>query len=317
MTETLAGSHSHREDVQRRPDQYTARTLVVLSLLPGVANVVAFVVFALVLDAAGLPSVLALYLAIGLVEAPVAWYVMIRTVRHEHRSVTRHQLFPWRRPVGWWQYVVLGIPAALFSVAAIGIGSQVVGAVVRPALFGWIPASLVVELDPAAFAAGGRTAALTVWVLALVFGVVVGSVTQELYFRGFLLPADGALRSIGGRRKHPPVRRVPPRIAVELADVCARRRAVGGARVVEAKHGVRTRRSRRDATRLVVRAVAGVVRCRLTDSFSSDDSLRVVVPRPTPLREGVAGFVVTVNRREGRWVVVIHPVYHTIRIPSQ
>ncbi len=161
---------------------------IVLHLLPGVPALAAYAVFAAILVPRGWPHLLPLMMAITFAEVPVAWGVMVYLGRREPRGFSWKTLLLYRTAVPIWQYVAIGVPLILFSMILIGgVGPQVQDAIV-PRFFAWLPEWFVLSPSPDSMLRLSRTALLAVWVFSFVSLTVLGGLTQEVYFRGFLLP---------------------------------------------------------------------------------------------------------------------------------
>lgn len=159
-----------------------------LQLLPGIASLPVFALCAFWFAHIGLPNVFALTLAIVLVEVPVSWAIIAREVRRTHGQFSWTVAFPWRASIPWWQYLLIGVPVVILSVALnVGLG-PVLGETLRNALFSTVPDWLVMRPDPAMFANLSRSVAIALWLFMLFGMVIAGGVTQELFSRGFLLP---------------------------------------------------------------------------------------------------------------------------------
>jgi hypothetical protein len=156
-------------------------------LAPGVPSVVAYTVFARILTANGLPNLMGLMLASVTVEAPFLWWLMLRLERNAGRPVTWKTLFPWHATLRWTTYVAWGVPLILFGFVMMGAVSPAVQERLLDSVFAWVPRWFAMRPDPEAMLASSRGVLLTMWGLMLLM-VVVGGVTQEGYFRGYLLP---------------------------------------------------------------------------------------------------------------------------------
>lgn len=168
-----------------RPEGSAA--LILLHLVPGVAALVAYVGFASIMAVNSWPNILALASASVLVEAPTAWAVMIVRERAAGRPLRFRSLFPWNQRLRWTTYAFVGIPVALFSLVVIAALSPVAESALLDTLFPWIPQWFVLRSDPAALVSISRGVLLGVWAMTFLMALVGGG-TQELYFRGYLLP---------------------------------------------------------------------------------------------------------------------------------
>lgn len=172
------------------------RWLLALHVLPGVVPLVAYVILAVGLRSVGSSNALALYLTGMVVEAPLLWAIMAAVRRREMANGEPGTLFPWRRPLAWWWYVVVGIPLIPLCVAIIGGLGSAGAEPIRRALFGWVPDVVVLKMDASQLTGSDRVAALRLLVLGFLGPVLLAGPTQELYFRGFLLPR---ISGMGGR----------------------------------------------------------------------------------------------------------------------
>jgi hypothetical protein len=158
-----------------------------LHLAPGVVSLLGYVVLARVVTAFGLPNLLGLMLTTLLVEAPVIWWLMARLIRSEGGALRWRDLFPWdeRVSLGW--YLTVGPVALIWGMVMISGVAQAVGAAVVEPYFGWLPDWFVMRMDPDTLLAQPHGVLVALWLTSIVMAVVAGS-TQELYFRGYLLP---------------------------------------------------------------------------------------------------------------------------------
>lgn len=175
--------------------QLSARDAALLQLAPGVVSLFVFGIVAWMYGGWGLPSIMALGTSILIADVPVSWWIMVRLVRRETGGrFSLKDAFPWRKSIPWWQYLVIGVPVVLLSIAIIfaGVG---VGEEIREALFGWVPDWFVIGVDPEMFAGMSRGALIAMLFLSIFAMTGLGGVTQELYSRGFLLPRTAHLGS--------------------------------------------------------------------------------------------------------------------------
>lgn len=163
--------------------------VILLHLLPGIPVVLLYGMLAALLRRWGLPNLFALMLASLTVEVPLCWSILLMAGRRlGNGRVDWNGLLPWRARVPRWQYLVIGLPLIVFSMVMIGAVGPALGEALRPVLFGWVPAWFVMRPDAAMFATLSRPALMAMWVMSLVTLTLLGGITQEVYFRGFLLP---------------------------------------------------------------------------------------------------------------------------------
>ncbi len=171
------------------PPQLRLGRATVLHLLPGVPALLGYCGLAAIMVPRGLPNILALMLAVILVEVPVSWAILVRQVRKETgRPFRLSDAFPWRARLPVWQYLVIGVPVVVFSMIMIGGVGPAIDRALLAGPFVWVPEWFAMRAEPELFTTSPRSLVLVIWALTLMSFVLLGGFTQELYFRGFLLP---------------------------------------------------------------------------------------------------------------------------------
>lgn len=176
---------------------HSTRTIILLHLLPGVAVLAGYAVFAALLAQAGLPNMMGLMLAVLLVEAPLLIWLMRRASLQALGRVDWSWIIPWQEPLRTRTYLLWGVPLVLFSVIVIGGLTPAIGDPIMNGLFGWLPDWFTLRQDPEIFATLSREALWILWAGSLVAFALVGGVMQEVYFRGYLLPRLESLGFLG------------------------------------------------------------------------------------------------------------------------
>jgi uncharacterized protein len=177
---TADASLAPAPSTRKRFTYFSPAQTLLLHLLPGVAITLAFVAISALTRPLGWPASLSLLLAWPLVGLPV----LIGILYHQAR---RHDvLLLYRQPLPPTQYLwlvpILIIWSALVSTLLLPLGESI-----RVNLFGAWPAWLdltTLARDPTQFP---RQMLWTVLALSAVLNVVV-PITEELYYRSFLLP---------------------------------------------------------------------------------------------------------------------------------
>ncbi len=167
---------------------WTTGRLAAHHLAPGLATLALFVPLALMMRDTGVPTTVALFLAILLGEVPASWWLMRRAARREGASFGATWLFPWRGPTRLRTLLLVGPLLALGSMVVVFGVAGALEPAIRDALFAWVPDALVLDPGPMGLDGASRFGLLTLWLLSGIVGVGIGGVTQELYHRGFLLP---------------------------------------------------------------------------------------------------------------------------------
>ena len=189
----LAGSVTNVPEVR----QHTLAQSIALHLLPGVPVVIAYGVAARFITELGLPHMIALLIAIAAVEVPVTWGMMAWLETREAGGLHWGRLFPWTVRVRLRDYALIGVPLILFSFVMMGAVTPQIRNLVLPAVFAWVPDWFVMDFSPEMFRQLPRPALILMWSWGLVTASLVGGLTQELYFRGYLLPRMANLGAAG------------------------------------------------------------------------------------------------------------------------
>lgn len=93
----------------------------------------------------------------------------------------------YREPLPWWQYVVLIIVLLAWGFV-VGAVMTPVSTALRETTFAWMPSVFTADpaaLDPSLYS---QSALVVTFVFALVFTGIAIPITEEFYYRGFLLP---------------------------------------------------------------------------------------------------------------------------------
>jgi hypothetical protein len=131
---------------------------------------------------AGFPPVFTLMLAVPVVLAPVQLGILFRAGKRATGRYTLRGVVSYLRSLPWWQYilwsvVVFAVVGAIFTVMA------PVDSFLQERVFSWVP-----EMATGLQGGFDRSALIVTYVAVLLFGVLLGPITEELYFRGYLLP---------------------------------------------------------------------------------------------------------------------------------
>lgn len=179
---------THQGPAPTTPGQHSLARSVVLHLSPGLALATFVVLTASVFESWGLPALFALIVGIGVVIAPLELgYLSI----HAHRTTGSWSPlaavdYRTRRPVR--RLLLVGGALAAFMMTLVVAHVLVLDRLIAP-LFSWMPATLLQfsSIEESGDPLAGGALAVMVIALLLLNGIV-GPVTEELYFRGHLLP---------------------------------------------------------------------------------------------------------------------------------
>ena len=167
---------------QQQIDKHTIAQSIILHLLPGILIGIFYFLILQPVQKYGYPSIFALILAIIFVLVPVELGYLLLKGKQATGRYTLDGLISYRAPIPWWQSVlwiliVLSLMGAIFTVM------KPVDNLLMEKLFFWVP-----TLDSGLDGSYSKTALIVTYCIFLIFGVIVGPLVEELYFRGYLLP---------------------------------------------------------------------------------------------------------------------------------
>jgi membrane protease YdiL (CAAX protease family) len=160
--------------------------MVVLHILPGAAQMTAYAVLARPMLAAGAPRALPFLAAVVVAGLPCMLAVLLRArVRGESGRLTGHHVIGNRQPMPLYQYVALYVPLLALALGLL-LATAPLNRMLAEKVFFWLPDYLQPNWQPPAPPA--HALVLLGLVLQVVIDGVVAPVTEEVYFRGYLLP---------------------------------------------------------------------------------------------------------------------------------
>lgn len=168
-----------------QPEQHSIGQSILLHLLPGLLITAGYFVLIGPLGRAGYPSMMALMLPIVFILTPVELGYLLMQGRRVNGRLGLKGMISYTQPISVWQYFA--------GVLVLFVAAGLVFTLLKP---------LNLFLEQTVFAAwpslqsgleGGfaRGPLIATYIMVAVFGVVVGPVVEELYFRGYLLPRMG------------------------------------------------------------------------------------------------------------------------------
>ena len=160
---------------------------ILLHLGPGLVAVGLFVLLNAFLPADGFPPFLILQIvlpALILVELGIVLFVG----RRETGTLSFAKAIRFTARVKWWQLILLSAASIGWVVLVYSTIGDMLNRFVLSTFFEWLPGYFqlggVLE-NPGLYS---RCVRLSLWILTLIFGSLLGPFVEELYFRGFLLP---------------------------------------------------------------------------------------------------------------------------------
>ena len=167
-------------------EQHSLLKSIVLHFMPAIIWLIFYIPLARIAVQNNVPTMFVMYLLVAFVLVPVELgYLYFRGKRRSGRF-TLKGIVLFRERMPWWQYGVFGlIIVAWIILTFFGIGEQS-AKFLRAHIFFWVPEWFL--LDRGVPEQNGPFIETTMWVFGLIFIGLIGPLTEELYFRGYLLP---------------------------------------------------------------------------------------------------------------------------------
>lgn len=172
-------------DSESRVEQHSVGRSLLLHLGPGVLIGLCYFALSSVFRQWGLPSIAALMGTVALVLVPFELGYLLHEGRKRNGHYSLRGIVLYRTPIAIWQYFVW-VPGLFVVVGIIFTLMKPVDVTLQQTLFVWMP-----MLESGLNSEYSRTALIFTYALVAVFGVFVGPIVEEFYFRGFLLPRMG------------------------------------------------------------------------------------------------------------------------------
>ena len=173
----------------RSPEQFSLVRSIVLHLAPGAVFTAFVVLVAPVFTSWGLDASLALFGGIGVVLVPLELGYLAFYARQTTGSWSPLRAVDYRARVPARRLMFLAFALAFWFLACLLVSMALVDQWLARGLFSWLPAPLLqfagVEVGGEPLSGGMLVAFASV---AIAFNCIAGPITEELYFRGHLLP---------------------------------------------------------------------------------------------------------------------------------
>jgi membrane protease YdiL (CAAX protease family) len=169
-------------------EQHSMIKSIVLHLLPGLLILLFYILTAPVAQKMGFPSLIAIFVAIGVVLIPFELGYLLHDGKKRNRTLSLKGTVQFRESIPWWQYIVFGFLLMMWGGLIFGVFAAPLDKIIIKRLFGWVPDWFFL-LGPANQLTGYSKLALVITAIVnIVLNGIAGPVTEELYFRGYLLP---------------------------------------------------------------------------------------------------------------------------------
>ena len=157
---------------------------VILHLLPGVLTAVLFVMAAPILVSLGYPSNFAFLLAGLFVLVPFELGFLFYQGKKRNGALSLDGIVLYREPMSLTSYVLFAVVLLLYGNFILVVVYPPIAQMLMKTLFFWLPDWFFLSLS----ATYPKSVLLMTALLGLVVNGFVAPITEELYFRGYLLP---------------------------------------------------------------------------------------------------------------------------------
>jgi len=167
-------------------DQHSLLNSIFLHFMPGIIWLLCYIPLARLARDNNIPTMFVMYLLVALVLVPTDLGCLYFLGKKRSGRFTLKGIVYFRQRMPWWQYLAFGlIIVSWILLVFLGIGAQS-AEFLRAHIFFWVPDWFL--LDRGVPEDNGPFIETTMWVCGLVFIGLIGPLTEELYFRGYLLP---------------------------------------------------------------------------------------------------------------------------------
>ena len=162
--------------------QHTPGVSLGLHLFPGVLIGIFYFTCHGFITARGFPSIMVLMLSVVVVLIPVELGILLYQARKKSGTFSLTGIVAYLQPIRKRWYLVL-VPGLFIIIGLVFTMMRPVDEFLQRELFSWMP-----SLDSGLGGGYTKNVLILTYGLVGVFGVVIGPLVEELYFRGFLLP---------------------------------------------------------------------------------------------------------------------------------
>jgi uncharacterized protein len=166
-------------------EQHSVGKSVVLHLLPGFLIGAVYFILLPIFHQWGYPSIMTLMSTVCLILIPTELGYLFYQGKKKNGVFSLRGIVAYCLPISVWQYL-LWVPVLFVVAGVIFTVMKPVDAWLQQYIFAWVP-----PLESGLETGYSRSVLIITYVMVTVFGTVLGPLTEELYFRGYLLPRMG------------------------------------------------------------------------------------------------------------------------------
>ena len=167
-------------------EQHSLLKSSLLHFMPAVIWLIFYVPLARLSSHTNVPTMFVMYVLVAFVLIPVELGYLYSLGKKRSVRITLTGIVLFRERMPWWQYLVFGLIIVTWILLTFfGIGERT-ATFLRAHIFLWVPDWYL--LNRGVPEQNGLFVETTMGVFGLIFIGLIGPLTEELYFRGYLLP---------------------------------------------------------------------------------------------------------------------------------
>ena len=163
-------------------DSHSISQSILLHLLPGLLIAGCYFVLYKTIHQQGYPAIMTFMIAICLILLPFELGILLYEGRKKNGRFSLQGVVLYRTRLPIWQYF-LWVPGLFILLGLIFTLMKPVDAFLQKQLYSWVP-----MLESGLNTDYSQRTLIWTYVMVAIFGVVLGPIIEEFYFRGFLLP---------------------------------------------------------------------------------------------------------------------------------
>ncbi|MBN2047307.1 MAG: CPBP family intramembrane metalloprotease [Anaerolineaceae bacterium] len=166
--------------------QHSVLTSILLHILPGGLVTLGMIVFKPLFDASGYPPLLVFLLAVVLIDLPVMWGILLYRGWKQNGRLSLGGFLFYREKLPWGKFALFFIGTFVVTYLLIMLVTPVTSFMTERVFFG-LPDWMFFE-EQTQYQTYPKIVLVVVFSLQLILTGIVLPWTEELYFRGYLLP---------------------------------------------------------------------------------------------------------------------------------
>ena len=159
---------------------------IVLHILPGALVAMGFIALKPILEPSGFPPLLAFLLAILLIDLPIMWGIMLYDGWKQNGRIGLDWVVQYREKLSWKRFLVVFIGAFVAAYALVMLATPLTGFLTER-IFSGLPHWMFLE-EQSQYQLYAKNVLIGLFTFQLILTGVILPWTEELYFRGYLLP---------------------------------------------------------------------------------------------------------------------------------